>query len=338
MTNIIHVISLIVGFVLLVKGADLFVDGASRLAMRLGVPAVVVGLTVVALGTSAPEAAISISAALQQTDGMTIANVLGSNIINTLVILGVTALVTRVPVDRTLRSRGMPLALAATLLALGMCLHDGELGRLDAAVLLGLLAGYLWWMVGMARGQDLEAGRATCPDGDVGTVRASSATASRDGSSVADAAVQTPLWGLLALCAAGALGIAAGAHLAVGGASGIAQLLGMSERVVGLTVVALGTSLPELVTSVTAARKGQADLAVGNVVGSGMLNVLFVLGVAGAISPVAFASELLVDGLVAAGAVTLLWLLSVRRQRLGKAEGVVLLGSYTAYLGWTLGA
>ena len=118
----------------------------------------------------------------------------------------------------------------------------------------------------------------------------------------------------------------------------MARLLGMSDRVVGLTVVALGTSLPELVTSVTAARKGQADLAVGNVVGSGLLNLLFVLGMAGVIAPVTFASEMLVDGLVAAGAVVLLWLLSVRRKRLGRTEGIVLLGSYTAYLGWMLGA
>lgn len=318
MNIIMLIVSLIVGFVLLIKGADLFVDGASRLALRLGVPTMVVGLTVVALGTSAPEAAISISASFQETDGMTIANVLGSNIINTLVILGVTALVARVPVEKTMIRRGMPLMLGVTALALGMCLHDGELGRVDAMVLLALLAGYLWWMVTIGRA------------GSTGP-----STGSECETAEAD---QASLRKLLALCAFGAVGIAVGAHLAVGGASGLARLLGMSDRVVGLTVVALGTSLPELVTSVTAARKGQADLAVGNVVGSGLLNLLFVLGMAGVIAPVTFASEMLVDGLVAAGAVVLLWLLSVRRKRLGRTEGIVLLGSYTAYLGWMLGA
>ncbi len=318
MNIIMLIVSLIVGFVLLIKGADFFVDGASRLALRLGVPTMVVGLTVVALGTSAPEAAISISASFQETDGMTIANVLGSNIINTLVILGVTALVARVPVEKTMIRRGMPIMLGVTALALGMCLHDGELGRVDAMVLLALLAGYLWWMVTIGR--------------------AGSTEPSEGGECETAEADQTSLRKLLALCAFGAVGIAVGAHLAVGGASGLARLLGMSDRVVGLTVVALGTSLPELVTSVTAARKGQADLAVGNVVGSGLLNLLFVLGMAGVIAPVTFASGMLVDGLVAAGAVVLLWLLSIRRKRLGRTEGIVLLGSYTAYLGWMLGA
>ena len=302
------IMSLVVGFFLLVRGSDAFVDGAGRLATRLGIPPMVVGLTIVALGTSAPEVAISVSSSFQAADQLTIANVFGSNIINTLVILGVVALVAEVPMTRSTLVREIPFVLVATVLMLGLCLHDGVLGRGDAVLLLVLLAGYLFHLVRSVRG---EAG--TSNEG----------VAQEDG---------TPWGRLVATSVAGAAAVAVGAHLAVTGATGIARLLGMSDRLVGLTVVALGTSLPELVTSVTAARKGNTEVAIGNVVGSSILNVLFVLGMSGIVAPIPFAPNLLLDGVVTLAATALVWVLGVRRRSLGRGSGVAMLASYAAYM------
>jgi cation:H+ antiporter len=302
------IMSLVVGFFLLVRGSDAFVDGAGRLATRLGIPPMVVGLTIVALGTSAPEVAISVSSSFQAADQLTIANVFGSNIINTLVILGVVALVAEVPMTRSTLMREIPFVLVATVLMLGLCLHDGVLGRGDAVLLLVLLAGYLFHLVRSVRGE---------------------AGASNEGVAQEDG---TPWARLVATSVAGAAAVAVGAHLAVTGATGIARLLGMSDRLVGLTVVALGTSLPELVTSVTAARKGNTEVAIGNVVGSSILNVLFVLGMSGIVAPIPFAPNLLLDGVVTLAATALVWVLGVRRRSLGRGSGVAMLASYAAYM------
>lgn len=318
------IVPLVVGFYMLVKAADAFVDAAGRLAVRLGIPPLVVGLTVVALGTSAPEAAISISSSLAQAGEMTIANVLGSNILNVLVIMGVTALVAEVPIARATLRREIPFALGVTTLMVVLCLHDGMLGRVDALVLLALLGAYIVYLVRTTRAFAVaaEAGDGVDKSADM-DVQASVGAIEVAGASS----------GFLVLKSAIAIAaIALGANLAVSGATGLAELIGLSERVVGLTVVALGTSLPELVTSVTAARKGQNDVAIGNVVGSCVFNVLFVLGVSGAVAPIPFAATLLVDGVVAIAAVALMWLLAVRRSALGRAGGATLLAGYATYL------
>lgn len=312
---LINLALLLVGLLALAKGADTFVEGASGLAARLGVSPLMAGLTVVALGTSAPEAAISITSAVQSAEGMAIAGIFGSNIVNILVILGITALVAEVPMRRTTMRYEIPFVLLVTAVVLVLCAHDGQLGRTDSLLLLVLFAGYIVYLVRMAKSTEKSEGR-----------DANKSEPSRT------------LSKLVLLCAVGAIAIYIGAQFTVNGATQIAQALGMSERVVGLTVVALGISLPELVTSLTAARKGQTDIAIGNVVGSSIFNVLFVLGVSGVISPLPFASELLFDGVVALVAIALLWIVCSRNARLGRAGGVSLLACYAIYLGVVLAA
>lgn len=322
MTMLINVVGIILGLALLTKGADLFVDGASGLATKLGIPPLVVGLTIVALGTSAPEAAISIAAATQAAGSITIANVLGSNIVNTLVILGVVALVAKVPVRQTTLRVDIPLVMAATILLLGLCLHDGELGRLDALLLLALLVGYLFYLVKTAQKAEPHAEKNDRVDDDAPapeTSKRSTSTPWQVGLSILGAAI-----------------ICFGADLTVDNALVLAEAWGIPQRVVGLTVIALGTSLPELVTSITAARKGQTDIALGNVVGSSILNLLFVLGVSGVLSPIPFSSELLFDGVVALAAIALVWVLCARNKALGRVGGASLLASYATYVGYLL--
>ncbi len=310
-----NVVGLAIGFVLLIRGADRFVGHAGTLATRLGIAPVVVGSTIVALGTSAPEIAITLTSVREAANDLVVANALGSNIINTLVILGATALVATIPMRRRTLVVELPLVLGSTALLLALCLHDGELGRADALVLLALLAAYLFH-----------------------TVRTSQ-RAPRDGQAVQAA---EPVTGsgrrvVLRLVACAAV-IFLGGQLVVKAATNLALELGLSDRVVGLTVVALGTSLPELVTSVAAARRGQTDLALGNVVGSSILNVLFVLGLAGLMAPVPVSGELLRDGMVALGSAVLLLLVCVRRRAVGRAGGITLLAGYATYLTHLLGA
>lgn len=314
MIGIINIVLLLVGLLLLAKGADIFVEGAGQLAARMGIPPLVVGLTIVALGTSAPEAAIAITSAAQSAGDMAIAGVFGSNIVNTLVILGVTALIAEVPMRRSTMRYEVPFVLLVTTALLALGIHDGELGRADSLLLLTLLAGYVMYLVRMARSTD----------------------ELNEEPAEGESPFKRSLYRLVLLCVAGAASICMGAQFTVDGATAIAQALGMSERVVGLTVVALGTSLPELVTSLAAARKGQADIAIGNVVGSSIFNVLFVLGVSGVIAPMPFARELIFDGMVALAAVTLLLIVCLRSKRLSRAGGVTLLAGYTAYLGTVL--
>lgn len=314
MQNIVSVLGLVVGFVLLVRGADAFVDRAGTLATRAGIPPLVVGLTVVALGTSAPETAISIVSATQGTSDVTIANVLGSNIVNTLVILGLVALVARIPMRRSTLVFELPFVLCITAMLLVLSLHDGVFGRLDALMFLALLAGYLVHVIKTARSED-EQTPAEQPKEDERSSRR-----------------------LMLGALGGAVAICAGAQFVVQGATNIAGLLGLSDRVIGLTVVALGTSLPELVTSLTAARRGETDIALGNVIGSSVFSILFALGVSGVIAPMPFGKELLLDGAVALAAVALLWLVSIRRKALGRTGGAVLLSGYAAYLTHLLAA
>ncbi|MDO4796528.1 MAG: calcium/sodium antiporter [Coriobacteriales bacterium] len=314
MTSILSILALLLGFVLLIKGADGFVKGAGGFAARLGIPPLVVGLTIVALGTSAPEAAISIVSATQAADGITIANVFGSNIVNTLVILGVTAFVAEIPIRRTTLVVDLPFVLGITALLLALCLHDGSLGRIDAFVLLGLLVAYLCYVVRTARND-----------------------AADDQPAQKTTDKPTPMPRLALLAGAGAAGIFVGGQLVVNAATELARMAGVSDRLIGLTIVALGTSLPELVTSISAARQGQTDIAIGNVTGSSILNILFVLGMSGAIAPIPFAQELLLDGIVSLAAAGLLWLACVRTQSLRRAGGATLLTGYATYMAYVLG-
>lgn len=304
---------LVAGFALLVKGADFFVEGADSLARRLGVPPLVVGLTVVALGTSAPEAAISISSGLKDAAGIAIGNILGSNMMNVLVVLGLAAVIAEVPVQRSTYKLEIPFTLLITVMLIVMGIRGEVLGWADATVMLVLFAIYMGYTVylGMKDTADEEA-------------------EDEEGRPILRKRIIT------LYLIGGAAAIIIGSDFVVDGGTLVAQLLGVSDRVIGLTIVALGTSLPELMTSVTAARRGDADIAIGGVVGSNIFNLLFVLGLSSALNPIPFGREFILDGVLAASSLILLWLALSRTRSLRRVGGAVMLAAYALYLGYLL--
>lgn len=305
MEILIALVMLVAGFVALVKGADWFVDGTSSIAAKLGIPQLVIGLTIVAMGTSAPEAAVSITASLAGSADITVGNVLGSNIMNVLVILGLAALFTNIKVANSTVKVEMPFMIGVSVvsLLLGM---DGNISRLDGVILWVLFLvylGYLFWMAKTGNGET--------ENEEINTTRP---------------IWQSLLWGLVGLVL-----IVLGSDIAVEGASRLARILGLSERLIGLTIVALGTSLPELCTSVVAARKGNADLAIGNIVGSNVFNLLFVVGTSALIRSIPFASTFVTDGLFTIGAAVLLLVLVFKHKKLTRPGGILMLAGYAAY-------
>lgn len=303
----ISAIMLIIGFAMLVKGADWFVGGASDIASKFHVSQLVIGLTVVAMGTSLPEAAISISAAVKGSAGIAIGNILGSNIMNIALILGITALITPLAMQKTTRMYEIPIVIASTAVLGFMGLRDNIVARFEGLVLLALFAAYLVYTFKVA------ANAAEEPE-------EQKEKRNRDIKLV------------ILMTVIGGAGIALGANLTVDGASGIARAFGISEDVIGLTIVAFGTSLPELVTCVAAGLKHKADIAVGNIIGSNIFNILFVLGVAAAIHPVPYGGEFFRDSIVCLAMPALLWALAAGRQKsLMRWGGAILLLVYAAY-------
>ena len=303
-----QVLLLAAGFAMLVKGADWFVDGASGLAARFKIPQLVIGLTIVAMGTSAPEAAVSISAALKGNADITIGNIVGSNILNILIILGISSLITALTVAKSTVHWELPFLIIATLL-LYFQGRDGTVGFWDGVGLLGLFAVYLGYLLVMAKKHP-----------DVNPQMPKRAT----------------LWWALVWTALGLTLVVWGSDVALDAASAIARAMGLSERFIGLTIVALGTSLPELFTSVSAARKGNADIAIGNIVGSNIFNILFVVGLSSLVVAVPFAKDFLLDTAVSAGAAVLLIVCSLKKRTLKRWHGIVMLLCYTAYFVWIL--
>lgn len=311
MEVVIQVALLAVGFVLLVKGADWFVEGASKLAERFGIPQLVIGLTIVAMGTSLPEAAVSISAALKGSAEITIGNIVGSNIMNVLLILGITSVITPIAVQKSTVKYEIPFVIIVSALLAGIGLTDHVVGRMDGAILWVLMLVYLGYLLVMAKkGNGL-------PEG--------------DGEEGKQEDKPMPVWKMLLFIIAGGVMIVAGSDVAVDAATALARIFGMSERLIGLTIVAFGTSLPELVTSATAAVKGKADIAVGNIVGSNIFNILFVVGTSALITPVAYAANFFVDSIVCIATAALLWVFVVKNKRLGRIGGACMLVSYAAY-------
>lgn len=304
-----NILLLAVGFLFLIKGADWFVEGASKLAGRFGIPQLVIGLTIVAMGTSLPEAAVSIQGAVKGTAGIAVGNVLGSNIFNVLVILGVTALFAVLPLQRSTLFAEIPYMLFITVMLLILGMGGAGISRWDGALLwvfFVVYLGYLWRLTKRNK-EENEAGEEDW----------------------------TAMRCLLFLIIGGAL-IVSGSDLTVDGARGLAEMAGISERVVGLTIVACGTSLPELVTSLVAAKKKHVDIAVGNIVGSNIFNILFVIGTAALISPIPFEQAFLADALIALTAGIMLWLGVVRKKQLRRPCGIIMLVGYGAYLGYLL--
>ncbi len=310
MEMVLQIFLLAAGFTMLIKGADFFVDGSSGIASRFGIPQLVVGLTIVAMGTSAPEAAVSISAALKGNAGITIGNVAGSNILNILVILGLTAFLTKkvVPVASSTIKYEMPFMIVIMLILLWMGYAGNEISRLEGAGLWVVFLLYLLYLFKMAK-----------KGGD------------KDSEDDAGEAAERSMAMLLLFTVAGLALIVIGSSVTVDAATALARIIGLSERFIGLTIVALGTSLPELFTSVSAARKGSADIAIGNIVGSNIFNILFVVGTSALITPVVFESKFIVDFMVAAAAGVLLWVFSFSGKSLNRAEGGVLLLGYLGY-------
>ena len=303
MEILLQLLLLAVGFVMLVKGADAFVEGAAGIAEKFGIPQLVIGLTIVAMGTSAPEAAVSITAALKGNAAITIGNVVGSNILNVLVILGITSVIVSVAVARSTVRIEIPYMLVITLLLLVLGFSGNEIVFWEGVILWAaflLYLGYLFYMAKKNR-------------------------------QVEEETEKKPLWKLLLYTVLGLVFVVWGSDVTVDAATAIAKAVGMSERFIGLTIVALGTSLPELFTSVSAALKGKADIAIGNIVGSNIFNILFVVGTTALITPVVFESGFVIDTLIAGGAGLLLWLCVCREQKLKRMGGVMMLVGYAAY-------
>ena len=305
MNIFIAIVLLVAGFVMLTKGADWFVDGSSALAFRLGIPQLVIGLTIVAMGTSAPEAAVSITSALKGNEGITVGNVVGSNIMNILLILGIASVIVPLAVQKSTRMIEIPYMIAITVL-FGVLGYTGEnVTRVEGGILwiaFLIYLGYLLWMAKKGK-EDNE------PD-----------------------EKQKSLPVQLLMILVGLVCIVLGSRFVVDGATEIAEVIGISERIIGLTIVAFGTSLPELVTSIAAARRGNADIAIGNIVGSNVFNILFVAGTSALIRPVIFERKFVLDTAMAtATAVLLLVCVCNKDSKLKRTGGIIMLLAYAAY-------
>lgn len=315
----INLIVLFIGFMLLIKGADAFVEGSASIARKFNVPPMIIGLTIVAMGTSAPEAAVSIASSLAGQNDMSIANVVGSNLFNLLGVLGVSAMLAQLPIaKKDLYTSGVLLLIVSLLLAvLGL---NGDLSRIDGIILLILFAVFL-----------------------VNTIKSASktevSTKIEEGTEIAvselevktESGIKTTLFIIL-----GALGIVFGGDMVVDSASAIGKSFGMSENLVGMTIVALGTSLPEFVTSLTAIKKGETELAIGNVLGSNIFNILFVLGLAATIMPLSVSAITLIDLLVLAFVTLITFICMKKTYSLNKKHGIVFIVLYVIYMAYTI--
>lgn len=307
MELIIQIGLLAIGFFMLVKGADYFVDGAAGIATKFGIPQLVVGLTIVAMGTSAPEAAVSITGAMHDAADIAIGNVVGSNILNILIILGITGFITTIAVQKSTLMIEMPFMLAITVVLIVLGMTGNELTWIEGVIFWILFIAYLVYLYFLAKKGAEE-----------------------------EKTEDRPVWKLLIFIIVGGAVVVFGANISVDAATAIATAIGISEKFIGLTIVALGTSLPELVASVTAARKGNADIAIGNIVGSNIFNVLFVLGTSALITPIPYQSTFLIDGIIAVAAGVLLWVATIRKRELNRTWGIIMLLGYAAYFAYLL--
>lgn len=313
-----HFLLLAVGLVVLMFGADWLVDGASGLAKRLNVPDLVIGLTIVAFGTSAPELVVNLMASVEGSSEIALTNILGSNIINVLVILGVSAVIYPIASQRSSRRFDIPMSILAGLAILlmgtecfGLLGTEGQVSRLDGVILLLVFCLFMYHSVKEAKSGNSDSAESFKP---------------------------MAVWKAVLLIVVGIAFLVSGGELIVRAAVKLAEIWGVPEAVVGVTIVALGTSLPELATSAVAAFKHNSDLAIGNVIGSNIFNVFFVLGVSAVIRPLPAYTNMPVDAVLAAGSCLLVWLFVVsnRRHEIKRWQGAVLLLCYASYLAWLL--
>jgi cation:H+ antiporter len=310
---------LIIGFVLLIKGADFFVEGSSSVAKRLHVPSIIIGLTIVAMGTSLPETAVSVSASVTGNNELAVSNVVGSNIFNLMVVIGVCAMIATVNVAKETIKRDIPFSLicAGLLLLLGI-LGFGDksgmtLGHFDGVIFIGAFAGYILYMIKIALKASKEGKKVEIECGSDEDIKL----------------IPMPL--SIVFIVGGAAAIAVGGDITVDAASRIASDLGMSQTLIGLTIVSIGTSLPELVTSIVAAKKNEVDMALGNAIGSNVFNILMVLGIASAISPISIITENIIDLCVLIVFTICVWIFAGTRKKIGRIEGFSMVALYLIY-------
>lgn len=299
---------LIVGFILLIKGADMFVDGSSSIASLLKVPGVVIGLTIVALGTSAPEAAVSITAGFAGSNEIAISNIIGSNFFNFLSVVGVCAAIKAFDSDHDILKRDFPVSIALSILLFVLML-DGTISRIDGVFLVAILIIYIFCMVRSALKNRVEADE--------------------------EIKVMSPLKSII-FCLIGVAAIIGGGQLVVDSATKIALAFGMSQTLVGLTIIAIGTSLPELVTSIVAAGKGQSGMALGNVVGSSIFNIVFILGCSSTLNAIAVVPEVLIDAALLIGVNLIVFFFCKTKQKVERWEGIVCVLLYCVYTGYII--
>ena len=306
---VVNFLLLLLGFVLLIKGADFFVDGSSSVAKLLKVPSVVIGLTIVAMGTSAPEAAVSITAGIAGSNEIAVSNVVGSNIFNMLVVVGVCAAIKPFELDKTILKRDFPVNIVANVILLCMMLVGSVLSRFNGILLLALMVTYIAFLV-------------------------VSAIKNREESDEQIKTLSPVMSGVYIV--GGLAAVIFGGDLVVDNATVIAQAAGWSETFIGLTIIAIGTSLPELVTSIVASKKGDSGLALGNVVGSNIFNILFILGLSSSISPIAVDSRAVTNMILLLVLTTLMYLTCIMCKKLGRVEGISMVLIYVAYTAYLL--
>ncbi len=311
MNLVLLAVELVAGFILLMKGADFFVEGSSSVAKMLRIPSLIIGMTIVAMGTSLPECAVSVTASLAQQNELAVANVVGSNIFNLMVVCGVCCLFCPLAVKKSTLLKEFPFSVVIALLLMGFGITSMIVGHLEGIILLIVFGGFILWMI------------------------LSALKARKQGEEVEEEEYEKlPVWKCLLFIIGGMAAIKFGGDFVVDSASEIAERFGMSANLVGLTIVAFGTSLPELVTSIVAAKKKEVDMALGNVIGSNIFNILFVLGIAATISPVAFTMENIIDIVILALMSVLVWIFAWSKNKLVLWEGVVMLLCYGGYFGY----
>lgn len=341
----INIVLLVLGVIIVLKGADWLTDGAVNIATRFGVSQMVIGLTIVAMGTSMPEFCVSMVSALKGTPDLAVGNVVGSNTLNTLLIVGCSALAAPIMVKRSSVKRDIPFAVVASLLMLLFCL-DGAIGRVDAAVLFAGFCLFMFVTLKYAKTTEEHAATVATSGAAMATAAAASASvseastsqtsdpeASTSQPSASEASVASMLKAIVMLVV-GLLCLIAGSNMFVDNASFVASSLGVSDAVIGLTIVAGGTSLPELATSMVSAKKGNSDIAIGNVIGSNVFNILMIIGITGLVKPMHIAGITTLDLIMMLASMLLMWFFCRTTYKVKRWEGAVLTIVYLAYLTW----
>ena len=356
----INIVLLVLGVIIVLKGADWLTDGAVNIATRFGVSQMVIGLTIVAMGTSMPEFCVSMVSALKGTPDLAVGNVVGSNTLNTLLIVGCSALVAPIMVKRSSVKRDIPFAVVASLLMLLFCL-DGAIGRVDAAVLFAGFCLFMFVTLKYAKTTEEHAAavatsgaamataaaastsvsetptsQTSAPEASTSQPSSSEASSSETSAQEASQASGTSMLKAVVMLVVGLLCLIAGSNMFVDNASFVASSLGVSDAVIGLTIVAGGTSMPELATSMVSAKKGNSDIAIGNVIGSNVFNILMIIGITGLVKPMHIAGITTLDLIMMLASMLLMWFFCRTTYKVKRWEGAMLTIIYLAYLTWLI--